>query len=116
MYAHRKLTSKISMLKAKELDLAEKYENVELIVCTAHAYKVMQTIQKRYNVSYLALYATEADTKDYKLINCIQLWGLVYTVTQFFYFKGYSSGDPKGRLPIGGFNGLEEAKINYDPN
>ncbi|KAI3697904.1 hypothetical protein L6452_31007 [Arctium lappa] len=27
--------------------------------------------------------------------------GLVYTVGRFFYFTGYSSGDPKGRLPIG---------------
>ncbi|KAD7478546.1 hypothetical protein E3N88_01682 [Mikania micrantha] len=27
--------------------------------------------------------------------------GLGYTVTRFFYFTGYSSGDPNGRLPIG---------------
>ncbi|KAI3808319.1 hypothetical protein L1987_24268 [Smallanthus sonchifolius] len=32
--------------------------------------------------------------------------GLVYTVARFFYFTGYSSGDPKARLPIGGFNGF----------
>ncbi|CAH1435598.1 unnamed protein product [Lactuca virosa] len=101
--------------------------------------------RKKYNVSYPALFATEADTKDYKLFNCIQrghqnsmesmpiffvlmvlggfkhplicsALGLAYTVTKFFYFKGYSFGDPKGRLSIGGFNGLEEAKINYNPN
>nr|KAJ0205887.1 hypothetical protein LSAT_V11C500263090 [Lactuca sativa] len=48
--------------------------------------------------------------------NKILSLGLAYTVTRFFYSKGYSSGDPKGCLPIGGFNGLEEAKINYDPN
>ncbi|CAH1437063.1 unnamed protein product [Lactuca virosa] len=91
--------------------------------------------RKKYNVSYPALYATEADTKDYKIFNCIQrghqnsleslpiffvlmvlggfkhplicsCLGLAYTVTRFFYFKGYSSGDPKGRLPIGGFNSV----------
>lgn len=27
--------------------------------------------------------------------------GLGYTISRFFYFTGYSSGDPKGRLPIG---------------
>ncbi|XP_052622297.1 uncharacterized protein LOC111911156 [Lactuca sativa] len=110
--------------------------------------------RKKYNVSYPALYATKGDTKDYKLFNCIQrghqnslesltiffvlmvlggfkhplifsTLGLAHTVTRSFYFKGYSSGDPKGRLPIGyvnssdkplGFNVLEKAKINCDPN
>ncbi|KAI3798717.1 hypothetical protein L1987_33995 [Smallanthus sonchifolius] len=91
--------------------------------------------RKKYNVLYPTLYATEADTKDYKLFNCIQRGhqnsleslpiffvmmvvgglkhplictglGVGYTVARFFYFTGYSSGDPKGRLPIGGFSGL----------
>ncbi|KAM0022018.1 putative glutathione transferase [Helianthus debilis subsp. tardiflorus] len=91
--------------------------------------------RKKYNVMYPALYATEADTEDYKLFNCIQRGhqnsletlpfffvlmvvgglkhpvicsglGVVYTIARFFYFTGYSSGDPNGRLPIGGFNNL----------
>nr|GEX05921.1 microsomal glutathione S-transferase 3-like [Tanacetum cinerariifolium] len=33
-------------------------------------------------------------------LNCSGL-GLGYTVTRFFYFSGYSFGDPKGSLPIG---------------
>ncbi|MFS7902972.1 putative membrane associated eicosanoid/glutathione metabolism-like domain superfamily [Helianthus anomalus] len=35
------------------------------------------------------------------LVICARL-GLGYTVTWFFYFTGYSSGDPKGRLPLRG--------------
>lgn len=27
--------------------------------------------------------------------------GVVYIVTRYFYFNGYASGDPKGRLPLG---------------
>ena len=50
MYAHRMLTFEINMLKAKVLDLAEKYQNVEFKVRTAHAYKSMQTIQKMLKV------------------------------------------------------------------
>ncbi|KAI7724651.1 hypothetical protein M8C21_006385 [Ambrosia artemisiifolia] len=98
--------------------------------------------RKKYNVMYPALYATEADTKDYKLFNCIQRGhqnsletlpiffvmmvvgglkhplissglGLVYTVSRYFYFTGYSSGDPKGRLPIGGFNNLALLGLQY---
>ncbi|KVI08692.1 microsomal glutathione S-transferase 3-like [Cynara cardunculus var. scolymus] len=91
--------------------------------------------RKKYKVYYPILYATEADSKDYKIFNCIQrghqnsleslpiffvlmvlgglkhpvictALGLVYTVSRFFYFTGYSSGDPKGRLPIGKYNGI----------
>ncbi|KAJ9564732.1 hypothetical protein OSB04_000698 [Centaurea solstitialis] len=91
--------------------------------------------RKRYNVPYPILYATEADSKDYKIFNCIQrghqnsletlpifftllvlggirfpitcsVLGVVYTVSRFFYFTGYSSGDPKGRLPLGYVNFL----------
>nr|KAJ0193984.1 hypothetical protein LSAT_V11C800443470 [Lactuca sativa] len=46
-YAHIMLTSEINMLKAKVLDLAEKYQKDEFKVHTDHAYKAMQTIQKR---------------------------------------------------------------------
>ncbi|CAI9300606.1 unnamed protein product [Lactuca saligna] len=46
-YAHIMLTSEINMLKAKVLDLAEKYQKVEFKVRIDHAYKAMQTIQKR---------------------------------------------------------------------
>nr|KAJ0216759.1 hypothetical protein LSAT_V11C300127850 [Lactuca sativa] len=45
-YAHIMLTSEINMLKAKVLDLAEKYQKVEFKMRTDHAYKAMQTIQK----------------------------------------------------------------------
>jgi glutathione S-transferase len=31
---------------------------------------------------------------------CVAL-GSIYTVTRFFYFTGYSTGDPKNRLTIG---------------
>ncbi|CAI9283923.1 unnamed protein product [Lactuca saligna] len=41
------LTSEINMLKAKVLDLAEKYQKVEFKVRTDHTYKAMKTIQKR---------------------------------------------------------------------
>nr|KAJ0211254.1 hypothetical protein LSAT_V11C400213610 [Lactuca sativa] len=44
-YAHRMLASEINMLKAKVLDLAEKYQKVEFKVRTPHAYKAMQTMQ-----------------------------------------------------------------------
>ena len=32
--------------------------------------------------------------------------GLVYTVTRFFYFKGYATGDPQKRLTIGKYGFL----------
>nr|KAJ0220959.1 hypothetical protein LSAT_V11C200076190 [Lactuca sativa] len=129
--------------------LPKEYSYIILTIityCFVNLYMLLQVnkARKKYHVSYPALYATEADTKDYKLFNCIQrghqnsleslpiffvlmvlggfkhpvicsCLGLVYTVTRFFYFKGYSSGDPKGRLPIGyvnstdkpmGFNGI----------
>ncbi|CAH1422327.1 unnamed protein product [Lactuca virosa] len=123
-------------MQPRERNIHQKSSIASISALVLHLY--------RYNVSYPALYATEGDTKDYKLFNCIQrghqnsleslpilfvlmvlegfkhpfifsALGLAYTVTRFFYFKGYSSGDPKGRLPIGGCYGLEEA-INCDPN
>ncbi|CAA7020226.1 unnamed protein product [Microthlaspi erraticum] len=93
--------------------------------------------RKRYNVPYPTLYAIESENKDAKLFNCVQRGhqnslemmpmyfilmilggmkhpcfcaglGLLYNVTRFFYFKGYSTGDPMKRLTIGkyGFLGL----------
>ncbi|XP_024009848.1 microsomal glutathione S-transferase 3 [Eutrema salsugineum] len=91
----------------------------------------------RYNVPYPTLYAIESKNKDAKLFNCVQRGhqnsleimpmyfilmilggmkhpcfcaglGLLYNITRFFYFKGYSTGDPMKRLTIGkyGFLGL----------
>nr|XP_043633663.1 microsomal glutathione S-transferase 3-like [Erigeron canadensis] len=105
--------------------------------CFLNIYMQIQVgkARKKYKVAYPALYATEADTKDYKIFNCIQrghqntleslpifftlliigglkypvicaVLGIGYTVARFFYFTGYSSGDPKGRLPIGGLNSV----------
>ncbi|PWA45592.1 microsomal glutathione s-transferase [Artemisia annua] len=105
--------------------------------CFLNIYMQIQVgrARKKYRVSYPTLYATEADTKDFKLFNCVQRGhqnsletlpiffvlmvvgglkhplicsglGLGYTVSRFFYFTGYSSGDPKGRLPIGGLNSV----------
>ncbi|VVA94180.1 unnamed protein product [Arabis nemorensis] len=93
--------------------------------------------RKRYNVPYPTLYAIESENKDAKLFNCVQrghqnslenmpmyfilmilggmkhpcictVLGLLYNVTRYFYFKGYSTGDPMKRLTIGkyGFLGL----------
>nr|VDD22036.1 unnamed protein product [Brassica oleracea] len=90
-----------------------------------------------YNVPYPTLYAIESENKDAKLFNCVQrghqnslemmpmyfvlmilggmkhpcicaCLGLLYNITRFFYFKGYSTGDPMKRLTIGkyGFLGL----------
>ncbi|KAK6127558.1 hypothetical protein DH2020_038716 [Rehmannia glutinosa] len=86
--------------------------------------------RKRYKVFYPTMYATEAENKDAKLFNCVQRGhqnslemmpgffmlmilggikhpvicaslGAVYTISRFFYFKGYSTGDPRKRLTIG---------------
>ncbi|CAH1437060.1 unnamed protein product [Lactuca virosa] len=106
--------------------------------------------RKKYKVWFPTLYATEADTKDYKIFNCIQrghqnslesvpiffvfmvlggiqhplicsALGLVYSVSRFFYFTGYSSGNPKRRMPIGKYNsvalvGLLLANISFGVN
>lgn len=34
------------------------------------------------------------------------LLGLLYSVTRFFYFKGYATGDPQKRLTLGKFGFL----------
>ncbi|KAL2247390.1 microsomal glutathione S-transferase 3 [Sesamum indicum] len=91
--------------------------------------------RNKYKVFYPTMYATEAESKDAKLFNCVQRGhqnslemmptffmlmilggirhpviaaslGALYTVTRFFYFKGYSTGDPKKRLSIGKYGFL----------
>ncbi|KAL0014883.1 hypothetical protein SO802_001952 [Lithocarpus litseifolius] len=91
--------------------------------------------RKRFHVPYPTLYASESENKEAKLFNCVQrghqnsvemmpiffvlmilgglkhpctcaLLGALYSVTRFFYFKGYSTGDPQNRLPIGKYGFL----------
>ncbi|KAF3445175.1 hypothetical protein FNV43_RR14869 [Rhamnella rubrinervis] len=91
--------------------------------------------RKRYKVFYPTVYASESENKDAKLFNCVQrghqnslemmpvffmlmiLGGLrhpcasaglgcFYIVTRYFYFKGYSTGDPQKRLNIGKYGFL----------
>ncbi|XP_030953195.1 microsomal glutathione S-transferase 3 [Quercus lobata] len=91
--------------------------------------------RKRFKVPYPTLYASESENKEAKLFNCVQrghqnslemmpvffmlmilgglrhpctcaVLGLLYTVTRFFYFKGYSTGDPQNRLTIGKYGFL----------
>ncbi|KMZ69058.1 Microsomal glutathione S-transferase 3 [Zostera marina] len=86
--------------------------------------------RKKYNVPYPAMYAEESENKNAKIFNCIQRGhqnslemmpsffaamllsgihhpliassiGSLYVVGRFFYFKGYSSGDPSKRLTLG---------------
>lgn len=76
------------------------------------------------------MYAAESENKDAKLFNCVQRGhqhsletvplffatllvggfqhpvlaaglGLLYTVGRFFYFKGYSTGNPDNRMKLG---------------
>lgn len=91
--------------------------------------------RKKYKVFYPIMYANEAENKDAKIFNCIQRGhqnslemmpiffvlmilggirhplistslGVVYTVSRFFYFKGYSTGDPNNRLSLGKYSFL----------
>lgn len=91
--------------------------------------------RKRFKVPYPTLYALESENKEAKLFNCVQrghqnslemmpiffmlmilgglrhpctcaVFGALYTVTRFFYFKGYSTGDPQNRLTIGKYGFL----------
>ncbi|CAN6465968.1 unnamed protein product [Victoria cruziana] len=86
--------------------------------------------RKRYKVPYPTLYAIESENKDAKLFNCVQRGhqnslevmpiffvllllggarhplvasglGIVYIVARYFYFTGYSTGDPAKRLTLG---------------
>ncbi|PSS30122.1 Microsomal glutathione S-transferase [Actinidia chinensis var. chinensis] len=91
--------------------------------------------RKKYKVSYPVMYALESENKDAKIFNCVQRGhqnslemmpmffvlmilggirhplvcaslGLLYAVTRYFYFKGYSTGDPQKRLTIGKYGWL----------
>ncbi|GMI69010.1 hypothetical protein like AT1G65820 [Hibiscus trionum] len=91
--------------------------------------------RKRYKVFYPTLYALESENKDAKLFNCVQrghqnslemmpmffvllilggighpsvsaALGLFYSVTRYFYFTGYATGEPMNRLSIGRFGFL----------
>ncbi|KAH9612385.1 hypothetical protein KSS87_017559 [Heliosperma pusillum] len=84
----------------------------------------------RYKVNYPTLYASESENKDANLFNCVQRGhqnslehmpvyfilmilggmrhpcicaglGVVYLISRYFYFTGYSSGDPQKRLSVG---------------
>ncbi|KAI3417464.1 uncharacterized protein J3R85_014418 [Psidium guajava] len=91
--------------------------------------------RKKYQVFYPTLYASESENKNAKLFNCVQRGhqnslemmpmffmlmavgglrhpcacaslGVLYTVSRFFYFKGYATGDPEKRLTIGKYGFL----------
>ncbi|KAL6228334.1 PREDICTED: microsomal glutathione S-transferase 3-like [Fragaria vesca subsp. vesca] len=91
--------------------------------------------RKKYKVFYPTMYASESDNKDAKVFNCVQrghqnslemmplffvflvlgglrhpciaaVLGLLYTVSRYFYFKGYSTGDPQKRLSVGKYGFL----------
>ncbi|KAL3845058.1 hypothetical protein ACJIZ3_002461 [Penstemon smallii] len=86
--------------------------------------------RKKYNVPYPTMYAIESENKQAKLFNCVQRGhqnslemmpmffllsvlggirhplvaaslGVLFCITRYFYFKGYSTGDPSNRLSIG---------------
>ncbi|CAN4078448.1 unnamed protein product [Withania somnifera] len=86
--------------------------------------------RKKYKVPYPTMYVVEAENKDAKLFNCVQRGhqnslemmpmffmlmivggirhplicaslGGVYIVSRYFYFTGYSTGDPQNRLALG---------------
>ncbi|XP_034682454.1 microsomal glutathione S-transferase 3 [Vitis riparia] len=91
--------------------------------------------RKKYKVSLPNLYALESENKDAKLFNCVQrghqnslemmpvffvlmilggigypltcaALGSLYIVSRYFYFTGYSTGNPENRLTIGKFSFL----------
>ncbi|CBI36503.3 hypothetical protein VitviT2T_005169 [Vitis vinifera] len=91
--------------------------------------------RKKYKVSFPNLYALESENKDAKLFNCVQrghqnslemmpvffvlmilggigypltcaALGSLYIVSRYFYFTGYSTGNPENRLKIGKFSFL----------
>ncbi|GMI88209.1 hypothetical protein like AT1G65820 [Hibiscus trionum] len=90
------------------------------------AYQIGQA-RKKYKVFYRTVYALESDNKDAKLFNCVQRGhqnslemmpmffvllilggmghpcvsaapGLVYIISRYLYFTGYSTGDPQNIL------------------
>ncbi|EEF36198.1 microsomal glutathione S-transferase 3 [Ricinus communis] len=91
--------------------------------------------RKKYKVFYPTLYALESENKDAKLFNCVQrghqnslemmpmffvlmilggfrhpsvsaILGCLYIISRYFYFTGYSTGDPQKRLSIGKYGFL----------
>ncbi|WOG84416.1 hypothetical protein DCAR_0103599 [Daucus carota subsp. sativus] len=91
--------------------------------------------RKKYDVQLPTMYALESENKNAKLFNCVQrghqnsleylpmffifmtvggikhpiiaaLLGCIYVVARYFYFIGYSTGDPKNRLTYGFYNFL----------
>ncbi|KAL8109292.1 uncharacterized protein LOC141672280 [Apium graveolens] len=89
--------------------------------------------RRKYDVQYPTLYALESENKDAKAFNCVQrghqnsleylpmfltfmtvggmkhpivasVLGCIYLVARYFYFVGYSTGDPKKRLTVGVYN------------
>eukprot|EP00249_Psilotum_nudum_P036493 c7595_g1_i1 orf=421-846(-) len=89
--------------------------------------------RRRYKVPFPTMYALESENKDAKMFNCIQrghqnslefmpvffvliilsglqlprisaVLGLFYTIFRYFYFKGYSTGDPQERLTLGKYS------------
>eukprot|EP00850_Spirogloea_muscicola_P006558 SM000031S11567 [mRNA] locus=s31:374788:375926:- [translate_table: standard] len=87
--------------------------------------------RSRYGVNLPIMYATETDSKQFKEFNCVQrghqqaleilpqflvllvlgglqhpytatIGGVLYLLGRFFYFAGYSQGDPSKRLSGGG--------------
>ncbi|CAN0913888.1 Microsomal glutathione S-transferase 3 [Linum grandiflorum] len=101
--------------------------------------------RKKFNVPYPALYAVESENKHAHLFNCVQrghqnslefmplffmmmilgglrhpciaaALGALFVVTRYFYFTGYSTGDPKNRLTIGFIDPSNlQAPNNLDP-
>ncbi|KAL2932805.1 Microsomal glutathione S-transferase 3, partial [Bienertia sinuspersici] len=113
-----------------EVLLAKEYGYVVLVLvfyCFFNFWMGFQVgkARKRYKVNYPILYASESENKDAKLFNCVQNslemmpvffmlmilggmrhpcicagLGAFYIISRYFYFTGYSSGDPQKRLSI----------------
>jgi glutathione S-transferase len=87
--------------------------------------------RKKYKVFYPTMYALESENPKADLFNCVQrahqnviefmptfvstllvgglqyprvaaVFGLVYIILRYAYFKGYSTGDPQKRFAFGG--------------
>ncbi|VFQ93530.1 unnamed protein product [Cuscuta campestris] len=108
---------------------------VLVLYCFLNFWMAIQVVKarKKYNVSYPAMYASEAENKDAKLFNCVQRGhqnslelmpvffmlmivggikhplvcsslGTVYIFARLGYFIGYATGVPENRLTIGKYN------------
>ncbi|KAJ7539668.1 hypothetical protein O6H91_11G104600 [Diphasiastrum complanatum] len=103
--------------------------------------------RRKYKVPYPTMYANESDNKDAKLFNCVQRGhqnclefipvffvllllgglqhpkiasglGVLYLVGRYYYFIGYSTGDPQNRFAwgkyyFGGLLGLLLCTISF---